>query len=72
MSKCPGGLKHSQQDMTMDLSTLSVTTWCVNATCDKELAQRINRLERDNTILGLCYGDTADDRGGGGLKKHIP
>lgn len=48
----------------MDLKglTVSIATWCVKATCEEELAQRINRLGRDNMILGLCYGDTVDDR----------
>lgn len=48
----------------MDLRglTVSIATWCVNATCEEEIAQRINRLGRDNMILGLCYGDTVDDR----------
>lgn len=46
--------------------SVSIAACYVNATCHQELAQRINRLERDNTILGLCYGDTVDDRGGGG------
>lgn len=60
--------------MDLRLLTVSIATWCVNATCEEELAQRINRLGRDNMILGLCHGDTVDDRrvgvgGGGGLKK---
>lgn len=52
--------------------TVSVATWCLDATCEEELAQRINRLERDNMIPGLCYGDTVDDRGGVGAEENIP